>query len=105
VKIRLFPALIVIGFIPLLSLGACGGKLAQTGCTVVTGLSCDGIMRLRYGNGKVAVKKLNGSSVPKEIKTVSKNLLKPARFVETSKGSTLTFPNGDTVNYKEVKCE
>ena len=84
-------------------LGGCGGRLATNGCAMVTGVACDGSMRLQYKDGTAAIKRLDCDNMPKDLKVVAKNQFQPARFVETSKGSTLTFPNGDTVTYKDVR--
>ncbi len=99
-RIGLFTAmaLILLG-----SLGGCGGRLATNGCAMVTGVACDGSMRLQYKDGTAAIKRLDCDNMPEDLKVVAKNQFQPARFVETSKGSTLTFPNGDTVTYKDVK--
>jgi hypothetical protein len=82
--------------------GGCGGKLATTGWATVTDMTPQGAMLLRYEDGKAAWKLINPDSPRKEALVVSKNLLKPARYVETKKGSTLTFPSGDTINYREI---
>ncbi|MEW6351127.1 MAG: hypothetical protein AB1646_18880 [Thermodesulfobacteriota bacterium] len=81
----------------------CGGRIATNGCAVVTGVACDGSMRLQYKDGKTAVKRLECDNLAKDLKTVGKNQFQPARFVETRKGSTLTFPDGQTIHYKDVK--
>ena len=62
-------------------------------------------MGLLYADGKKAVKKLSGPNPRKDTKLVTKNLMKSARFVETEEGSTLTFPNGDTVIYSALETE
>lgn len=80
----------------------CGGKLATTGWATVTDMTPQGAMLLRYEDGKAAWKLINPDNPRKEAAVVSKNLLKPARYVETKKGSTLTFPSGDTINYREI---
>jgi hypothetical protein len=80
----------------------CGGKLANTGWATVTDMTPQGTMLLRYEDGKAAWKLINPDNPRKEALVVSKNLLRPARFVETKKGSTLTFPSGDTINYREI---
>ncbi|MFH0826006.1 MAG: hypothetical protein V2B18_24895 [Pseudomonadota bacterium] len=89
----LLPAVLVT------SLCGCGGKLAETGCARVSGISPCGTMALQYPNGAVKFKRLGESSGRSDVQTVSKNLHAPARFVETKQGSTLTFPGGDTITY------
>ncbi len=81
----------------------CGGRIASNGCATVTGVACDGSMRLQYKDGKAAIKRLECENLAKDLKVVDKNRFQPARFVETAKGSTLTFPDGETVHYKDVK--
>jgi hypothetical protein len=85
-----------------LALGACGGKLATTGCASVTQVDCNGIMRIQYPDGKAAWKRLDPNGGPKAVKLVEKHRFQPARIVETKNGSTLTFPKGDTVVYHDL---
>jgi hypothetical protein len=84
------------------ALSCCGGKLAATGSVTVTGMHGNGEMRLSYPDGKTKIKRLKADSGPKEAAKVARNLFKPARFVETIKGGTLTFPDGDTVIFQDV---
>jgi hypothetical protein len=64
----------------------------------------DGRMGLRYVEGGAAVKQLDPDALPKAAKTTAQNLFAPARYVETTQGSTLTFPSGDTVVYYDKEC-
>ncbi len=109
---RGFPARLVggthawcVAVILALAMGSwgCGGRIASNGCAMVTGVGCDGSMGLLYKDGKTAMKRLESDNLAKTLKVVDKNRFQPARFVETGKGSTLTFPDGDTVTYKDVK--
>jgi hypothetical protein len=82
--------------------GGCGGKMATTGWATVAELTPQGTMLLQYQDGKAAWKLINPDNPRQQTAVAAKNLLKPARFVETKKGSTLTFPSGDTINYQEI---
>lgn len=86
----------------LLILGGCGGKLAKTGCAMVTDVDCGGAMRLQYQDGQAAWKRINPDDIPKSAAIAENNRLKPARYVETRNGSTLTFPDGKTILYREL---
>ena len=81
----------------------CSGKIAKTGCATVREVSCDGILSLQYADGRMKLKRLEQANLPSHLKKVKKNLLRPAKYVETVKGGTLTFPNGDTVICHDVK--
>jgi len=104
VKKNYLAILTVPAFLGVSVLVGCGGKLAEPGCATVTGLS-QGIMRLSHPDGKVNFKRLMRDKLPKDARTVARNMGKPARFVETKKGGTLTFPNGDTVIYQDHECD
>ncbi|MEJ2719168.1 MAG: hypothetical protein P8182_18885 [Deltaproteobacteria bacterium] len=95
----------VTGLLTVLLLGGCGGQIAKTGWTTVTGVSHDGVMRLGYPDGTAALKRINPDTVRKSSRTAAENLLRPARYVETDQGSTLTFPCGDTLIYYDLKCD
>ena len=89
----------------LTSVSGCGGQIAKTGIAKVTGVSC-GVMSLQYcKDGSVVKKKIDPDNTRRDTRILSKNLLKPARYVETTRGSTLTFPCGKTVNYFEQFCD
>jgi hypothetical protein len=81
----------------------CSGKIAKTGCATVRNVSCEGILALQYADGKMKLKQLEQANFPSDLKKVKKNLLRPAKYVETVKGGTLTFPNGDTIICHDVK--
>lgn len=98
-------SLLAVAFLGALLLQSCGGPIAKSGWATVSGVSPDGVMRLDYAGGKAALKRVNPDNVRKDTRTVAKNLQQPARYVETSQGSTLTFPCGDTVTYYDIKCE
>jgi hypothetical protein len=93
------------GLVSVLFVAGCGGKLANTGWTTVTEVRDDGLMRLDYPDGKVAWKRLAPDSMPKAGREATKNRFKPAKFVETKKGSTLTFRDGATVIYHDLPKE
>ena len=84
---------------------ACGGKIAKTGLATVTGVTADGVMRLNYADGKAALKRVNPDNVRKASKMAAENAFQPARYVETSQGSTLTFPCGGTLTYFDMNSE
>lgn len=92
-----------LSFLPLLS--GCGGKLANTGFASVTEVAPNGVMRMQYADGKAAWKRIAEENGPKDSAIAAKNRLKWARFVETKKGSTLTFPNGDTITYQNIDLD
>ena len=89
----------------ILATAGCGGKLANSGWTAVTDVREHGLMRLDYPDGKVAWKRLDPDSMPQARRLAEKNLFKPAKFVETAKGSTLTFRDGATVIYHDLPKE
>jgi hypothetical protein len=80
-------------------LAGCGGKLAKTGCAAVTGVTCNGDMSIQYPCGKAEWKRIDCKEGRKGIRLAEKNRFKPARYVETKSGSTLTFPDGETIVY------
>lgn len=97
-----FPSsLIAAGIACLFIQAGCGGPLAKTGCAVVTDVACHGVMRMHYPDGRAEWKRINRDNVTGDTRTAEKNRLKPARFVETRNGGTLTFPDGDTVTYHD----
>ncbi len=88
----------------ILAVAGCGGQIAKTGCVAVKSVTCQGVMTLQYADGRVGVKRIVPDNLPKDLKEAEKNLLKPARYVETVKGSTLTFPCGETLIYQDTEC-
>ena len=87
----------------LILLCSCGGKIAKTGIGAVTDVNDWGAFSLAYPDGSQSVKRFNQDTAGKDIELVRRNRLKPARFVETPKGGTLTFPDGKTVLYYDYK--
>lgn len=87
--------------------GGCGGKLATQNCAMVSNICPNGLMLLSYSDGKSEWKRLQSDNVRKDSREVAKNLFKPARVVETEKGSAITFPCGDTFIYRNLPkpCE
>ncbi len=100
-----FCLLAVTFLLTVLVAGGCGGKIAKTGVATVTGVTPDGVMRLNYADGKSALKRVNPDNVRKATKMAAENAFKPARYVETTQGSTLTFPCGDTLTYYDMKSD
>lgn len=104
-KIRSLILTVVFGISFLSILFGCGGKLAKTGFAAVTEVAPNGAMRMQYSDGKAAWKRIAEENGPKDCAVAAKNRLKWARFVETKKGSTLTFPNGDTITYQNMDLD
>jgi hypothetical protein len=104
-KIRTLALTILLGFFSLSLLSGCGGKIAKTDYAAVTEIAPNGVMRMQYADGKAAWKRVNEENGPKDCTVVAKNLFKWARVVETKKGSTLTFPNGDTIIYQNMDLD
>jgi hypothetical protein len=104
-KIRSLILVILLGVSPLIFFSGCGGKLAKTGFAAVTEVAPNGAMRMQYADGKAAWKRIAEENGPKDCAVAAKNRLKWARFVETKKGSTLTFPNGDTITYQNLDLD
>jgi len=97
------PLLIVFALVVGLPVvGGCGGKLTTTGWASVADVSDHGTMLLHYADGKMLWKRLNPDNVRSDSKLAFKNRSRPARYVETKKGSTLTFPGGETLIYYEI---
>lgn len=101
-KLKLSSWWILVSALALPFLG-CGGPLAKTGCAVVTDVGCYGVMKMRYADGKAEWKRINRDNVRKDTEIAAENRFKPARYVETRNGGTLTFPDGDTVVYHDVQ--
>ncbi len=87
------------------ALVGCTGKLATSGWASVAQLAPNGAMLLQYKDGEAKWKLLKQDNIHSEFKTAAKNLGAPARFVETKVGSVLTFPNGDSVHYRDIPKE
>lgn len=93
---RLLLFVLIVGcFLP----AACSDPLARTGRARVTGLDAQGFMTMQYEDGSIKHKRVDPGAAPEDMEMVVENLLQPARYVETNKGSTLTFPSGDTIQY------
>lgn len=84
------------------SLGGCGGKLAKTGCATVTDVTCDGAMRIQYASGKADWKRMECDDVRRDVRIAQQNRWKPAQYVETKNGGTITFPEGDTITFHDM---
>jgi hypothetical protein len=80
----------------------CGGKLANPSCATVSQVCGEGFILVHYPDRKPEWKRLRSDNLCKDTKEVAKNLHKPAKVVETVKGSTITFPSGDTFIYQDI---
>jgi hypothetical protein len=79
--------------------------LAKNGWARVIDVSPHGAMLIQYSSGKVAWKRINPDNLRKDTVLAFKNRFVPARYVETKRGSTLTFPRGETLIYYELHLE
>jgi hypothetical protein len=95
---------IIAGAAAALLVAGCAGQIAKTGCAKIVGVGC-GVMTLQYEDGKRKLKRIDPGNLRKGSRTALKNLGKPGKYVETTQGSTLTFPCGDTMNYYEDTYE
>jgi hypothetical protein len=96
-KSALFLTIILI----LCSVYPCSGQLAKPGWARVLQIMPNGAILLHYPDGKTEWKLIPRDKMPDHAKIAAKWMLVPARYVETKKqGSTLTFPNGDTIIYQ-----
>jgi len=93
---------IVAATILFLCAAGCGGRLANTGFARVTEVSPQGAIRVQYDNGELAWKKVDPDNARKDTLIAMKNRLKPAKYLETKNGSTLTFLDGETIVYKNL---
>ncbi len=80
----------------------CGGKIATTGIATVTQLGPPPTLLMRYENGDAKWRRLERDNEKKHVSKLVNNLGRPARYVETKQGGTLTFPNGDTIIYEPI---
>lgn len=83
-------------------LAGCGGRLANTGFARVTEVSPHGAIRVQYDSGELSWKKVDPDNARNDTRIAMKNRLKPAKYVETKNGSTLTFLDGETIVYKNL---
>lgn len=100
-RITYHHAWVLVCIVVVAASGGCGGKLAKTGCATVTGVTCNGDMMMHYKDGKAQWKRIDHRNIREDIRTAEKNRFKPARYVETKSGSTLTFPCGKTITYHD----
>lgn len=98
---RAFLGIMLVGVIVPFMAG-CGSKLASTGFARVTDVSPQGAIRMQYGSGESSWKKVDESNVRKDTLVAMKNRYRPAKYVETKNGSTLTFSDGDTIVYQDL---
>lgn len=83
-------------------LAGCSSKLAKTGWATVTDVTPVGVARIQYENGEAAWKRLDDAKLRETVRTALENRYKPARYVETEKGSTITFRDGKTLLYYQL---
>jgi hypothetical protein len=83
-------------------MAGCGGKLARTGCAVVTDVTCNGEMRVHYADGKIRWKRIDSENFDRDVRTAEQNRFKPGKYVETKSGGTLTFPGEKTIVYYDT---
>ncbi len=100
---KIIPTFLISCFLIIASLAGCGGQLANSGWATVTQLAPNGAMLLQYRDGKSEWKAIQQDNLKAHFKIAAENIFKPARFVETKRGSTLTFPNGDTILYRNLE--
>ncbi|MDA8407382.1 MAG: hypothetical protein M0T73_11080 [Deltaproteobacteria bacterium] len=97
---------LILGFyvVILMSLlSSCGGKIAKTGVGSVVDVNDWGVFSFAYPDGFQSWKRFGPETMKKDIKVAQQNVRKPARFVETPKGGSLTFPDGKTILYYDNK--
>ena len=95
---------IVAGAAAAMLLAGCGGQIAKTGHARIIGAGF-GVMTLQYADGKKKLKRIDPDNLRAGTRMALENLGKPGKYVETTQGSTLTFPCGDTMNYYEDTYE
>jgi len=95
---------IVAGAAAAMLLAGCGGQIAKTGHARIIGVGF-GVMTLQYADGKKKLKRIDPDNLRAGTRMALENLGKPGKYVETTQGSTLTFPCGDTMNYYEDTYE
>lgn len=78
---------------------SCGGKIASTGTAFVTDVAPNGVFTMQYEDGERKWKRVDPDNPVEQTRIASKNKFSPARYVETKRGSTLTFADGKTINY------
>ncbi|MGD9818352.1 MAG: hypothetical protein AB7V04_06595 [Desulfomonilaceae bacterium] len=100
-RLRFFFLLLLLSITSVLAQG-CGGKIASTGSAFVTDVSPHGVFRMQYDDGKVEWKRVNPDNPVEQTRIAYKNRSCPARYVETKRGSTLTFVDGKTINYYPI---
>ena len=98
-------ALAALGLILAAATQGLSEPLAKNGWARVINVSPYGAMLLQYSSGKVAWKRINPDNVRKDTILAFKYRFVPARYVETKRGSTLTFPRGETLIYYELHLE
>jgi hypothetical protein len=78
--------------------------MAESGWAAVGHVNPDGATLL-HKPGKTEWKRIHPDQMPASARIAAKNVGKPARFVETKNGGTLTFPEGDTIIYRDFPKE
>ena len=104
IKTALF-AFAVSGLILAASAAGFADPLSKNGWARVIDVSPHGALLLQYADGKAAWKRINPDNVRNDTKLAAKFRFQPARYVETKRGSTLTFPSGETLLYYELDLD
>lgn len=78
---------------------SCGGKIASVGTAFVTDVAPNGVFTMQYEDGAREWKRVDPDNPVEQTRIASKNRFSPARYVQTKRGSTLTFVDGKTINY------
>lgn len=68
---------------------------------MVTGVWKNGAMLLQYSDGTSSYKMIDSDAPPLDSIKVARYLYQPAKLVETKRGSTITFPDGETFVYRD----
>ncbi len=91
--------LICMGLLVAIVNNSCGGKIATTGTAFVTDVAPNGVFSMQYEDGKREWRRVDPDNPVEQTRIADKNRFSPARYVETKRGSTLTFVDGKTINY------
>jgi hypothetical protein len=100
VNLRAFLNMLLIGMALVFVLTGCGGKLAEPRQGRVTGVWNNGAMLVEYSDGMSSYKMIDSDDRRMDSKKVAKYMFQPAKMIETKKGSTITFPDGESFVYR-----
>lgn len=101
VNLRAVLSKLLPGLILVLVLAGCGGRLAEPREGTVTGVWNNGAMMLQYSDGTSSYKMIDSDDRRIDSRKVAKHLFQPAKLIETKKGSTITFPDGESFVYRD----